>query len=406
MSLIVQKFGGTSVGSVERIQNVAKRVLATRAQGHQVIVVVSAMAGETDRLVNLAKQIHSDPIGPEMDMLIATGEQVTVSLLAMTLQQMNQPARSFLGSQVKILTDDCFCKARIQNIDVSRIMSALEVGQVPVVAGFQGVTEQGDITTLGRGGSDTSAVAIAAATKADLCEIYTDVDGVYTADPRICPNARKHTKISYAEMIELASLGSKVLQIRSVELAAAHNVKLVVRSSFNNNEGTVVMHEEEIMEKMIVSGVTVDKNDAKVCLLGLPNQSGICMQVFSAIAEANINVDMIIHNPTDGHADLSFTVPAGDLDRAQKIIFGLKEKIHYREMSVDRDIAKVSIVGLGMRSHVGVAAKAFTLLAQNNINIDMISTSEIKLSMIVKKEDGDRAVRALHDGYQLNEFPF
>lgn len=394
------------MGSVERIGNVASRVLKAKQEGNQIVVVVSAMSGETDRLIGLAKQIQSDPIGPEMDMLIATGEQVTVSLLAMALQQQNQPARSFLGSQVRILTDDCFCKARIQNIDVTRITEALGAGQVPVVAGFQGVTQEGHITTLGRGGSDTSAVAIAAAIKADLCEIYTDVDGVYTADPRICPKARKHAKISYAEMIELASLGSKVLQIRSVELAAAHNVKLVVRSSFNNNEGTLVMHEEEIMEKMIVSGVTVDKNDAKICLRGLTNQPGVCMQVFSAIAEANINVDMIIQSPTDGHADLSFTIPVGDLERAQKILTELKKKLGYEEMIIDRDIAKVSIVGLGMRSHVGVAAKAFTLLAQNKINIDMISTSEIKLSMIVKKQDGDVAVRVLHDGYRLNEFPF
>lgn len=406
MSLIVQKFGGTSVGSVERILNVARRVIETRKKGHQVVVVVSAMSGETNRLVDLAYQIAKNPSGPEMDLLLSTGEQVTISLLGLALQALGQPARSYLGSQVKILTDKAHTKARIISIDAKPILKDLDEGRVVVVAGFQGVTDDGLVTTLGRGGSDTTGVALAAALKADLCEIYTDVDGVYTADPRICPNARKLEKISHEEMLELASLGSKVLQIRSVEMAANHHVNLVVRSSFNDHEGTLLAEEEPNMEKIVVSGVAVDESEAKVAIRDLPDEPGICMKIFGAIAEANINVDMIIQNTgADGHADLSFTVPRLDLDNAKKILMDIKAQLHFDRIEADENIAKVSIVGVGMRSHAGVAAKAFALLAKNNINIDMISTSEIKISVVVKKEAGKQAVKVLHDGFELFKKP-
>lgn len=402
MSLIVQKYGGTSVGSVERIRNVARRVIATRKQGHDVVVVVSAMSGETNRLVALAKEVMPNPSGREMDLLLATGEQVTVSLLGLALQDMGQDSNSYLGSQIKILTDSAHTKARIQSIDASRISEDLKDGRVVVVAGFQGVNQAGEITTLGRGGSDTSAVAVAAALKADLCEIYTDVDGIYTTDPRICPNARKLKKISHEEMLELASSGSKVLQIRSVELAANHNVNLVVRSSFNDNEGTLLTDEEPSMEKIVVSGVALDESEAKLAIRNVPDQPGICMQVFGAIAEANINVDMIIQNTGDnGKANVSFTLPSSDLFRAKEIVLALKDKLGFSEIMTDENIAKVSIVGVGMRSHAGVAAKAFKILAENNINIDMISTSEIKVSVVVKIQDGKKAVQLLHDGFAL-----
>ncbi len=402
MALIVQKFGGTSVGSVERIRAVAERVIRSQKAGNQVVVVVSAMSGETNRLIDLAQHISEDPAGPEMDLLLATGEQVTIALLGLALQDLGQACVSYTGHQVKILTDNKYNKARIQSIDATKIHNDLKIGRVVVIAGFQGVTEDGRITTLGRGGSDTTAVAIAGALKADLCEIYTDVDGVYTADPRVCPNARKLKKISHDEMLELASLGSKVLQIRSVELAANHHVNLVVRSSFNENEGTLLTKEEAHMEKIVVSGVALDENDAKLAIRDVPDQPGISMQVFGAIADANINVDMIIQNTgADGKADLSFTVPKGELAKATKIIESLKDKLKFSAIETDENIAKVSIVGIGMRSHAGVAAKAFAILAQNNINIDMISTSEIKISVVVDKEHGKDAMRVLHDGFEL-----
>lgn len=394
------------MGSVERILNVAKRVIQTRKKGHQVVVVVSAMSGETNRLVDLAYQIAKSPSGPEMDLLLSTGEQVTISLLGLALEALGQPVRSYLGSQVKILTDKAHTKARIISIDAKPIHKDLSEGRVVVVAGFQGVTDDGLVTTLGRGGSDTTGVALAAALKADLCEVYTDVDGVYTADPRICPNARKLEKISHEEMMELASLGSKVLQIRSVEMAANHHVNLVVRSSFNDNEGTLLTQEEPNMEKIVVSGVAVDESEAKVAIRNLPDEPGICMKIFLAIADANINVDMIIQNTgADGRADLSFTVPRLDLDNAKKILMGIKEQVHFDRIEADENIAKVSIVGVGMRSHAGVAAKAFALLAKNNINIDMISTSEIKISVVVKKDCGKQAVKVLHDGFELFKKP-
>lgn len=402
MSVIVQKYGGTSVGSAERIQNVAKRVIQTKEQGHGVVVVVSAMSGETNRLVDLAYQVATKPSGREMDLLLSSGEQVTISLLGLALQEMGQASRSYLGSQVKILTDDSHTKARILSIDASQIQKDLQAGFVVVVAGFQGVTDQGQITTLGRGGSDTTGVAIAAALKADLCEIYTDVDGVYTADPRICSNARKLDKISHEEMLELASLGTKVLQIRSVEMAANHNVPLVVRSSFNNQPGTTLVNEEPYMEKIVVSGVALDESEAKIAIRGLSDEPGVSMKIFGAIAEANVNVDMIIQNlGEDKKADMSFTVPALDLKKAKDIILALKSEMPFEAIEADEDIAKVSIVGVGMRSHAGVAAKAFRLLAENKINIDMISTSEIKISVVVKKAHGKDAVRVLHDGFEL-----
>jgi aspartate kinase len=402
MSLIVQKFGGTSVANTERILDVARRVIETKKQGHDVVVVVSAMAGETNRLIDLANQLTPTPSAREMDQLVSTGEQVTIALMSLALQSLGQPARSFLGAQVKILTDNVHTKARIQSIDANTIFSSLKNGEVVVVAGFQGVTPDGSITTLGRGGSDTTAVAIAAAIKADLCEIYTDVDGVYTMDPRICPKAKKLHRISYEEMLELASLGAKVLQIRSVEFAAKYRVNLVVRSSFNHNEGTLVTHEEPNMENIVVSGIALDESEAKLAIRDVPDQPGISKQVFGAIAEANINVDMIIQNTgSDGLADLSFTVPAVDLETSKKIVIALKDRLQFSRIDADPNIAKVSIVGVGMRSHAGVAAKAFALLAENQINIDMISTSEIKISLIVKKDHGKLAARVLHDGFNL-----
>lgn len=404
MSLIIQKFGGTSMADADRIRNVAERVIETRRQGHDVVVVVSAMAGETDRLLKLARQVCQSPSGREVDQILATGEQVSIALLSLALQDLGQPSRSFLGSQVKILTDDAHTKARIQRIDAENILKALKNGEVVVVAGFQGISEQGNITTLGRGGSDTTAVAIAAAMKADLCEIYTDVDGVYTTDPRICPNARKLNQISYEEMLELASLGAKVLQIRSVEFAAKYKVKLVVRSSFNHDEGTLVVDEEESMEDIIVAGVALDESEAKIAIRNLPDRPGISKQIFTPIAEANVNVDMILQNTgADDLTDLSFTVPLDDFLKAEAIILGLKPQLGFSNIDADKNIAKVSIVGIGMRSHAGVAAKAFRLLADNNINIEMISTSEIKMSVIVKKDMGKLAVKALHDGFGLGK---
>lgn len=402
--LIIQKFGGTSVADPECILNVAKRVMESKSQGHDLVVVVSAMAGQTNRLTQLANEIHPGAKGRELDQLLASGEQVTVALLSMAFQKLGQPSRSFLAHQVQIKTDDVFNKARIKSIAHEKITEALKKNEVVVIAGFQGITEEGSITTLGRGGSDTTAVAIAAAMKADLCEIYTDVKGIYTTDPRICPNARKMEKISYEEMLELASAGAKVLQIRSVEFAAKYKVNLVVRSSFDKEEGTLVTHEDKDMEDILVSGITLDETEAKVSIRGVPDIPGISSKIFGPIAESNVNVDMIIQNTgSDGRADLTFTVPAADLGRAQEVIHAAKGDLKFSSLESDKDIAKVSIVGVGMRSHAGVAALAFKVLAENNINVDMISTSEIKISVVVDKSDGKKAVEVLHNGFGLGE---
>ena len=404
MALIVQKYGGTSVGSIERIRNVAQRAVRTKGQGNKVIVVVSAMSGETDRLIGLAHQITDMPDEREYDVLVSTGEQVSVALLAITLNSMNHPAVSFLGNQVKILTDSTFSKARILSIDAERANTSLDEGKIVVVAGFQGVDEEDNITTLGRGGSDTTAVAIAAALHADVCEIYTDVDGVYTTDPNICADARKLSRISYDEMLEMASLGAKVLQIRSVEMAKKYNVAIHVRSSFSENSGTIVTKEDEEMEKVMVSGVTYNQNEAKITILRVPDQPGTASKVFSPITEANINVDMIIQNTSkDGYADMTFTVPKADFKKALGIVTTTAKEINAADVLSDPNIAKVSIVGAGMRSHAGIASKMFTALANVGINIMMISTSEIKISCVIDAKFTELAVRVLHETFNLSK---
>ncbi len=407
--LVVQKFGGTSVGSVERIREVARRCIATQQQGHDVVVIVSAMSGETNRLLGLAKQLNDDPppeYERELDVIAATGEQVTVGLVSLAIQKAGGEAQSFLGSQVRIITDSAFTRARIQSIDGQKIHEALKKGRIAVVAGFQGTDGEGNITTLGRGGSDTSAVAIAAALKADACEIYTDVDGVYTTDPNIVPNARKISRISYEEMLELASLGAKVLQIRSVEFGMKYGVKIHVRSSFNDNEGTWVVPEEKQMEAVLVSGVTADKNEAKVTLIGVPDKPGTAAKIFQPLSEANIVVDMIIQNISDaGRTDLTFTVPRGDIKRAVDLIKRAVPEMAEHGIKTDDNIAKVSVVGVGMRSHAGVAQKTFEILAEEGINILMISTSEIKISVVVEAKYAELAVRVLHEGFGLGKQP-
>lgn len=399
MALIVQKFGGTSVGTPERIRAVAERVARTRAEGHDLVVVVSAMAGETNRLLALGKELATGRPDPrELDALVATGEQVSSALLAIALTDRGVPARSLLGHQVRLQTDDAFTKARIKAIDDSRLLGVVREGRVAVVAGFQGIDEDGNITTLGRGGSDTTAVAIAAAIGADVCEIYTDVDGVYTADPRICPNARKVDRISYEEMLELASLGAKVLQIRSVEVAMKYGVPVHVRTSFSEAPGTMVTKEDESLESIVVTGVTSDRNTAKVTLRGVVDQPGIAASLFEALAERHVSVDMIIQNVSeDGRTDLTFTVTQDDADIAREVAAAALAET--REVLVDRDVVKVSIVGLGMRSHAGVASRMFRLLAEAGINIQAISTSEIKVSCLIEARHGDAAVRTLHDGF-------
>jgi len=404
--LIVQKYGGTSVGSIERMKNVAARCVATQRQGHQVAVVVSAMSGETNRLLQLAHQIHDDPNDREMDVIVSTGEQVSVGLVALAIRAAGGKARSFLGSQCKIVTDSAFSRARIVSIDSQPIKDALGAGDIAVIAGFQGVDEKGSITTLGRGGSDTTGVAIAAALGADVCEIYTDVDGVYTTDPNVVPNARKIERISYEEMLELASLGAKVLQLRSVELGMKYKVPIHVRSSFSDVPGTWVVPEEVAMENVVVSGVTVAKDEAKITCEDLPDTSGVAAKLFAPLADMNISVDMIVQNQAyDGTTDLTFTVPRGDRKRTIDI---LREKVpdlvggSADRITYDDEIAKVSVVGVGMRSHAGVAKKMFQLLAAENINIQLISTSEIKISCVIARKYAELAVRALHDGFGLS----
>lgn len=408
MALIVKKFGGTSVGSVEKIQRVAQRVFKQQQSGDQIVVVVSAMAGETNRLVSLSQEITELPSGREYDMLVSTGEQVTISLLALAIQKLGGQAISFLGHQVKILTDEAHSKARIRSIEGERIHQELQAGKVVVVAGFQGCDEQGNVTTLGRGGSDTTAVALAAALKADVCEIFTDVDGVYTTDPNMVPHAKKIDKIAFEEMLEMSSTGAKVLQIRSVELAAKFQVPLEVRSSFNENPGTLVTSEKEIeenlMEDRMVTGVSYNKDEAKVTVRGVPDQPGIASQIFGPISAANINVDMIVQNLSSaGTTDLTFTVPQSDLTQAMQIIEPVAKKIKAKQVESSTDIVKVSIIGLGMRSHAGVASKMFETLAKENINVQMISTSEIKVSIIIDTKYTELAVRVLHDVFELGK---
>jgi len=405
MALVVQKYGGTSVGDLERIKNVASRVLRTKNQGNQVVVVVSAMAGETDKLIRLAKQISSTPNEREMDVLVATGEQVSIALLAMTLRAMGTDAKSYLAFQIKLATDSAFGRARIMGIESDKILTDLKEGRIVVIAGFQGVDESDNITTLGRGGSDTTAVAIAAALKADLCEIYTDVEGVYTTDPNVCPQARKLSKISYDEMLEMASLGAKVLQIRSVEFAKKYNVPIHVRSSFTDNPGTIVCMEEKEMEQVVVSGVTYNKNEAKIEIMHVPDVPGVAAKVFQPLADADIVVDMIIQtsSTTKGFADMAFTVPKTDFAKTLQVVKDNLKTLGAEKVVSDQKISKVSIVGVGMRSHSNVAAKMFAALAKEGINIHMISTSEIKISCIIDAKYTELAVRALHDAFRLDE---
>jgi len=403
MALVVQKYGGTSVGSVERIRNVANRIAKTFDAGNEVVVIVSAMSGETNRLVALAAEVTETPSEREYDVLVSTGEQVTIALLSMCLQSMGYDAKSYLGSQIPMLTDKVHAKARIKRIGDENIREDLENGTIVIVAGFQGTDGEGNITTLGRGGSDTSAVAVAAAMKADVCEIYTDVDGVYTTDPRMVPEARKIEKISYDEMLEMASLGAKVLQIRSVEFAKKYNVVIHVRSSFHDKPGTLVMKEDQDMETVLVSGVAYNKDEAKISIFGVPDQPGISAQIFTPLSDNDITVDMIIQNIShQGATDLTFTVPKGDCKKAVGIIEKVADKIKARGVSSDLDISKVSIIGVGMRSHAGVASTMFEALSQEGINIQMISTSEIKVSCIVDAKYTELAVRVLHKAFGLD----
>jgi aspartate kinase len=404
VALVVQKFGGTSVGSIDRIRNVARRALATQRAGHRVVVIVSAMSGETNRLLGMAHEVSPVPDAREMDAIAATGEQVSAALTAMAIHAEGGRARSLLGHQVKILTDDAFTKARIKTIEGSKIFETVDRGDIAVVAGFQGTDDAGNITTLGRGGSDTSAVAVAAAIGADECEIYTDVDGVYTTDPNICPSARKIDRISYEEMLELASLGAKVLQIRSVEIAMKYGVRVHVRSSFNDSPGTIVTKEDAALEGVVVSGVAYDKGEARVHVVGVHDKPGVAAELFERIAEKNISVDMIVQNVTtsaDPHASITFTLAKTDLARAKPWIEEVGKSIGAREVRYDEDVVKVSIVGLGMRSHAGIAAKMFRILANEGINIQAIATSEIKVSCLVAAKYTELAVRALHDGFGL-----
>jgi aspartate kinase len=404
VALIVQKYGGTSVGTVEKIQHVAQKVVDAKKAGNDLIVVVSAMAGETDRLIELAHQIVDVPDEREYDVMVSTGEQISIALLSMAIQALGFKAISFLGFQIKIVTNSDYTRARILDIDSEKLAAELKNDRIIVVAGFQGIDEQDNLTTLGRGGSDTTAVAIAAALKADVCEIYTDVEGVYTTDPNICPNARKLEKISYDEMLEMASLGAKVLHARSVEFAKKYDVPIHVRSSFSQNTGTLVIKEDETMERVVVSGVTYNKNEAKVTILRVPDKPGIAAKIFKELSEASINVDMIIQNVSeDGCADITFTVAKSDYKKALDVITQHVQEFGAADVKCDTEIVKISIVGVGMRSHAGVAAQMFTTLADEGINIMMISTSEIKISCVVSAKYTELAVRVLHDAFEMGE---
>lgn len=405
MALIVQKYGGTSVGTVERIQAVAEKISHFLKDGHQIVVVVSAMSGETNRLIGMAKQIQDDPTPREMDVLVSTGEQVTIALLSMALHKLGVGARSYTGSQVSITTDSSFMKARIEHIDDKAMRADLNEGRVVVVAGFQGVDPNGNITTLGRGGSDTTAVALAAALKADECQIYTDVDGVYTTDPRVVDSARRLDRITFEEMLEMASQGSKVLQIRSVEFAGKYNVPLRVLHSFQEGPGTLITVDEEVdMEKPVISGIAFTRDEAKLTLRGVPDTPGIAYKILGPIGEANIEIDMIVQNiGADGATDFTFTVHRNDMVRAKKILEQVATDLGAREVLADDKIAKVALVGVGMRSHAGVASRMFQTLAAEGVNIEMISTSEIKISVVIAEKYLELAVRALHSAFELDK---
>ncbi len=404
MALIVQKFGGTSVGSIERIKAVVEKIIETRKQGHRVVVVVSAMSGETDRLLSLARELSATPDNRELDVLLSTGEQVTIALLSIALQARQYPAISFTGGQVCILTDSVYSKARIIDIGAARVLKALDEGRVVVIAGFQGIDSEGNITTLGRGGSDTTAVAMAAALQADECRIYTDVDGVYSADPRIVPDARRLNRLCYEEMLEMASLGSKVLQIRSVEFADKYKVPLRVLSSFEESPGTLITDEDEDMEQVMISGIAHNRDEAKLTIMGVPDRPGIAYNILGPIADANIEVDMIVQNVSaEGLTDLTFTVHRNDYDKAIKLLEKVSGEIGASGVSGDSRIAKISIVGVGMRSHAGIASNMFKALADEGINIQMISTSEIKVSVIVDEKYLELGVRTLHTAFGLEK---
>ncbi len=405
MSLIVQKYGGTSVGTVERIQAVANRVAENYKAGHQLVVAVSAMSGETNRLIALANKIQESPSPREMDVLVSTGEQVTIALLCMALEDIGVDARSYTGGQVRILTDNAHGKARIKEIDGHRIKEDLDLGRVVVVAGFQGSDEQGNITTLGRGGSDTTAVALAAALKADECQIYTDVDGVYTTDPRIVASAQRLDKITFEEMLEMASQGSKILQIRSVEFAGKYNVPLRVMSSFEKGPGTLIsLEEDDQMEKAVVSGIAFNRDEAKLTIRGIPDQPGVAYKVLGAISDANIEIDVIVQNVAkDNSASITFTVHRNDLLAAKKLLAKIADDLGAKEVEADNGIVKISIVGVGMRSHAGVAAKMFKVLADEGINIQLITTSEIKITVVVEERYLELAVRSLHSAFDLDD---
>ena len=402
MSLIVQKYGGTSVGSVERIEAVANKIAAFREKGHEVVVAVSAMSGETNRLINLAQEVNDNPNRRELDVLLSTGEQVSISLLCMALNKRDIQAKSYTGHQVRILTDNAFGKARIKDIDSKKIFADLKAGFVTVVAGFQGIDEEGNITTLGRGGSDTTAVALAAALKADECQIYTDVDGVYTTDPRLVPDAKRLDKITFEEMLEMASQGSKILQIRAVEFAGKYSVPLRVLSSFEEGSGTLISFEDDNMEKPLVSGIAYKQDEAKLTIRGIPDQPGVAHKVLGNISKANIEVDVIVQNVAkDDSASMTFTVAKSDLPEAEALLKKTAMQLGASEVVSDNEIAKLSIVGVGMRSHAGVAAKMFETLSNEGINIQMITTSEIKITVVIDKRYIELAVRALHSAFEL-----
>lgn len=402
MKLIVQKYGGTSVGSIQRIKEVAQKIIASKKEGVNIVVVVSAMAGETNKLVKLANEISSDPDKREMDLLLSSGERISCSLLAMAIQELGFKAASFTGRQVGILTDSAHTKARIKNIDTGKIHQSLNEGLIVIVAGFQGIDENEDVTTLGRGGSDTSAVALAAALKAYMCEIYTDVDGVFTADPNIVSCARKLKKISYEEMMEMASLGAKVLQIRSVQFAKKYDVPICVKSSFNNSEGTLLVREDTEMEEVIVSGITYDRDQAKISIVGVPDKPGIASKIFGAVAGSNMIIDMIIQNIShEEMTDISFTLPKIDSRKGLELAKKIGEEIGAKDVKMDDNMSKISIIGAGMRSHSGIASKMFKALAEEKINILMISTSEIKISCVIEDRYTEHAVRVLHKAFEL-----